>query len=201
MNIYLTRHGQTEWNLEGRVQGFLDSPLTEKGINDAKKLGKRLEDVDFDIAFSSTSKRAIDTAKNILNDRNVELLNVEEIREINVGEWEGMLYTDITKNHEEDFKIYKEQPENYIPKNKGEDYKTLENRVKSFLDSLKTKDYENVLVVTHGLTSIVLLNLIEGNEIKDIRKREIPLGTALSLINYDGNDFKIVFEGDASHIK
>ena len=50
MYIYLTRHGETEWNLESRIQGSLDSRLTKRGIEDAKRLSQRLKDVDFDLA-------------------------------------------------------------------------------------------------------------------------------------------------------
>ena len=53
MRIYLVRHGETIWNTEGRIQGWKNSNLTEKGIEDAKALGKYLRDVDFQCAFTS----------------------------------------------------------------------------------------------------------------------------------------------------
>jgi len=53
MKIYLTRHGETEWNLEGRLQGSLDAKLTQKGIEEATMLGESLKGVEFDMIFSS----------------------------------------------------------------------------------------------------------------------------------------------------
>ena len=71
MRIYLVRHGETIWNTEGRIQGWKNSNLTEKGIEDAKALGKYLRDVDFQCAFTSPFQRAIDTTKFILGDKNI----------------------------------------------------------------------------------------------------------------------------------
>lgn len=201
MNIYLTRHGQTQWNLEGRVQGFLDSPLTNKGIEDAKKLGQRLKEIDFDYVFSSTSNRAYDTAKNIIGNKENEIIQDENIREINVGTWEGLLYEEIKSNYGADFKIYREDPEKYISKNRGEDYKSLEKRVKDFVSKLKDLDGENILIVSHGLTSLMLLNVFEQRPIGEIRNRKIHAGTSLSLIEYQDGQFRIVYEGDESHLK
>ena len=69
MRIYLVRHGETIWNTEGRIQGWKNSNLTEKGIEDAKALGKYLRDVDFQCAFTSPFQRAIDTTKFIFRNK------------------------------------------------------------------------------------------------------------------------------------
>ena len=56
--IYLTRHGQTEWNIEKRLQGHGNSPLTEYGIDRAKELSKRIEELDIDCIYTSPIERA-----------------------------------------------------------------------------------------------------------------------------------------------
>jgi broad specificity phosphatase PhoE len=65
--IYVVRHGQTDWNLEGRFQGRIDIPLNEKGKNQAKKTKEKLEGIEFDKVFSSPLKRALETAQIITN--------------------------------------------------------------------------------------------------------------------------------------
>lgn len=200
MNIYLTRHGQTEWNLIKKIQGFLDSPLTEKGIIDAKKLGNRLKKVNLDIAYASTQERAIKTAEIIIGSRE-KVICLDELKEISVGNWEGMYYKDIQDQYRDEFNLYKYHPHLYKPKNGGEDYEVFQKRVESFVNLLKEEDRENVLIVTHGLTYIMLLNIFEGGEIKDLGKRQVPHGTSLSLIKYDGGDFKVIFEDDSSHLE
>ncbi len=64
--IHIFRHGETEWNLEGRMQGFKDSPLTSLGKSQAVEARKKIELVDFEVAYCSTSSRAVDTAKLLL---------------------------------------------------------------------------------------------------------------------------------------
>ena len=66
--IYVVRHGQTDWNLEGRFQGRIDIPLNEKGKSQAKKTKEKLEGIKFDKVFSSPLKRALETAKNITDE-------------------------------------------------------------------------------------------------------------------------------------
>ena len=73
MKIYLTRHGQTQWNKEKRFQGTMDSPLTEKGIADAKKLGIYLEKIPLDRIVVSPLKRAKDTANLIIGTRKIPI--------------------------------------------------------------------------------------------------------------------------------
>lgn len=199
MNIYLTRHGQTEWNLKGIMQGSLDSPLTEKGIEDANKLKIKINQINFDAAFSSIQGRAIQTTKILIND-NDKIIITEGLREIGVGIWQGMTYEYIRKNYENEFKLYTTAPESYIPIQGGESYKSFEIRVKNFLSGIIKKDYKNIIIVTHGVTCMMLLNIFDGKDLKFLTDREVPLGTALSKIEYDNNKFKIIYENDTSHL-
>ena len=93
LKLYITRHGRTEWNTIGRLQGWLDSPLTEEGIKRAERLSKRLENIDFDSIYSSSQKRALDTA-HILNKKNIEIQILDELKELSLGKWEGMKLKD-----------------------------------------------------------------------------------------------------------
>lgn len=201
MKIYLTRHGQTQWNLKGRIQGSLDSDLTDKGTEDTLKLSKKLESINFDIAYTSIQNRAIETAKIILNNK-VDIVKLYELNEIGVGNWEGMTYDDIISNYPEQFDKYKKSPHLYVPDNGGETYQVFENRVRKFVEILRdnSKDKKNILIVTHGLTYLMLLNIFEGKELQNLSKRTIPLGTSLSIIEYKNDIFNILVEGDSSHL-
>lgn len=67
LNIYLVRHGQTYYNIYNKLQGWSNSPLTEKGKQDAKKAGERLKEIHFDAAFCSDTTRAMETIQEILD--------------------------------------------------------------------------------------------------------------------------------------
>lgn len=86
LTLYITRHGQTEWNIQSRMQGWADSQLTATGVKAATQLGNRLQDVPLDAVYSSTSGRTIHTAQLILGNRTTPLIQKEDLREINVGE-------------------------------------------------------------------------------------------------------------------
>lgn len=90
--IYLTRHGQTILNKYRRFQGWCDAPLTEQGVEDAKKAGQRLKDIKFNIAYSSDSPRAVRTRDMILAESNFDTPETYELfnfREQNFGYFEG----------------------------------------------------------------------------------------------------------------
>ncbi|MFC6260862.1 histidine phosphatase family protein [Levilactobacillus fujinensis] len=92
VEIYLVRHGQTYLNKYHRIQGWSDSPLTDKGIADANRAGKRLSKLSFSAVYASDTTRAQNTAKRILaaNDAPVALTTEPAFREENFGFFEGM---------------------------------------------------------------------------------------------------------------
>ncbi len=69
LHLYIARHGQTQWNVEKRMQGWLDSDLTELGLYNARALGERLKDIELNQVYISPSKRTEETAKTILGSR------------------------------------------------------------------------------------------------------------------------------------
>jgi len=88
-NLYLVRHGETEWNVKNIIQGQSNSNLTDKGIEQAKSTGEELKDIHFDAIFSSDSTRAHDTAKIIKLDRELMIETSQLLRERNFGKFEG----------------------------------------------------------------------------------------------------------------
>ncbi len=87
--VYLVRHGETEWNRLGLLQGTADVPLNAAGREQAAALGRELSSVRFDAAFTSPLRRARDTAEAIVADRGVPFSAVPGLREISYGLWQG----------------------------------------------------------------------------------------------------------------
>ena len=92
--IYLTRHGETDGNLNGMVQGSIDVPLNSTGIEQAKAAKKELEGVAFDAAYSSDLVRAKTTAAIVLEGRGINVIIDPRLRERNFGVWEGKSFND-----------------------------------------------------------------------------------------------------------
>jgi probable phosphoglycerate mutase len=88
--IYLVRHGQTNWNVEEKIQGQIDIPLNETGRAQALALKDRLKNVQFAACFSSDLSRAYETAEILVEGRGLEIIREERLRERSYGEWEGL---------------------------------------------------------------------------------------------------------------
>ena len=89
MKIYVTRHGQTDWNVQGKTQGRADIELNEVGIKQAKQTKEELKNIDIDLIICSPLKRAKKTAEIINEGRNIPIIFDDQIIERNFGEFEG----------------------------------------------------------------------------------------------------------------
>ena len=146
--IYITRHGQTDWNLLKKVQGRKDEPLNETGINQAIKTSKTLKDEKIDLIISSPLLRAKQTVNEINKNRNIPVIYDERIIERDFGEFEG--FNKEKFDFHSFWNYYKD--EKY---EKAENIKDFFKRVYDFLDDIKTKYKDkNVLLVAHGGISI-----------------------------------------------
>ena len=88
--LYLVRHGETEWNVEGRIQGHTDVELSDWGRQQAQAMAQRLSGVPFDVAYTSDLSRSRETAQIILGQRDTSLHSTDRIREFHKGVFEGL---------------------------------------------------------------------------------------------------------------
>ena len=156
MKIYLMRHGETDYNKKGLIQGSLDIPLNEYGIRLAEltRDGFRKEGLKFDKAYCSPLIRARQTADILLEGQDTPISYDDRICEMNFGEGEGILLKDISiKPEYENIDYLFHDPEKYVATEVGESYEALFQRVKDFLEQEiypKENTYKNVLVCCHG---------------------------------------------------
>ncbi|MDF7627524.1 histidine phosphatase family protein [Lactobacillaceae bacterium L1_55_11] len=207
IHIYMVRHGETYFNLLRRFQGFSDAPLTNKGIEDGHKAGKRLAQVHFDGAYSSDLTRAIHTARYALSENQAgspkepELL--PDFREENFGTFEGVdsqvtltflnghadkiypTYTDMI--NEKGMAYVMDLFAKYDPYQLAESYDDFTTRVKHGFDqiSAKHRDGDQVLLVSHG-TAIRGIADMFGRP--DISEQAIQNGSVMHLdLHNDGS--------------
>ena len=188
--IYLVRHGQTEWNVADKVQGASDSPLTENGIKEIKKLAKVLKKVKFDLAFSSDLLRAKRTAEILALEHKLSVETNALIKERFFGHLEGKsndeyrkwakAFTNLTDKERFSAKI-------------SEDIESDEEIVTRLIQFLREIAIGNpgktILTVSHGgIIKAFLIHLGYGTY-KDIRT--IKNGGYLKLES-DGTDFFII---------
>ena len=195
--IILTRHGQTLWNVEGRVQGSLDSPLTEKGILQARSLAVRLRDEGIRYIYSSDTLRAMDTAEEIRCE--LGLANIytnPALREFSFGEWEGRIWQEVREASPDIFKIWDSEP-HLVTAPGGENMARVLERAWEYLQCLiKTHTGKTICLVTHGLTLKLLVTKALGFEIHEWAKTPWQQNTALNIFETDGQQWipKVVAE-------
>ena len=167
--IILIRHGETNWNKEGRFQGQIDVPLNEKGREQATKASKYLEEVEFNKAFSSSMKRPYETAKIILNNKNIKIEKIEDLIEINHGLWEGSLEEEIKQKWPEMLNNWHEKPES-VTMPEGESILQVSERAICAWNYICDLQQENdtTLVVAHDAVNKTLICHILGLSFSDI---------------------------------
>lgn len=204
MEIYFVRHGQTIWNVEKRFQGLSDSPLTELGITQAKLLGKKLKDIKFDKFYSTSLKRANDTANYIKGNREQEVEIFDDFVEISMGDMEGIQQEEFKKLYPEQVKNFFFNQLEYDPSSfGGESFLEVRERVAKGLDKFidLNKDYERVLVVSHGATLKTLLHYISGKDISTLSDEAIPKNTSYTIVKYENVKFEITDFSNTSHLE
>jgi len=148
MKLLLTRHGQTDWNVQRKIQGITDIELNETGIEQAKIAGEKLKGYDIDLVIASPLKRAAKTAQLIVGNRDIPIVYDDRIKERCFGNLEGKK-VEGNENEEKFCEIW-----NHKLNTKYEDIESLSelfDRANNFLNDIK-EEYKDktVLVVTHG---------------------------------------------------
>lgn len=220
--LYVTRHGKTMFNTTHRAQGWSDTPLTKPGIEVAEQLGRGLKGTDFIAVYSSDLGRARQTASVILEAKgdNVDIIELKGLRETCFGLFEGDLDPNMWGpaakhlGYDSDKDLMKDFSAGKITINKmmdaiaaveksgdAENYQTVKNRMQESLTSIAKSAQEqgggNVLVVSHGMAILAMINDMTDTPINS------QLGNAsVTKIRYtDEGKFIIESIGDMSYIE
>ncbi|GGE29543.1 phosphoglycerate mutase [Pullulanibacillus camelliae] len=196
LQLYFIRHGQTEWNLLNKMQGTMNSNLTDQGRKQAIALGKKLRSINFNKIYSSSTPRAIETSKHIFPSKNINYSSL--LCEIAMGEWEGKTYSQIEKNNPKEWNNFFNAPFRYKPSKGGESFNQLENRLKKFIDTEELFSQKGVIaIVSHRITLRMLLSLL-------LKERELfseidIKPTSVSVVEIDNTKCHIKYLNDTSH--
>lgn len=160
--IILCRHGETDWNRQGRYQGRSDVPLNGRGREQAKALALALREEEIDAVYASTLSRAYDTAEEIAKLLGQDVKQDARLDEINQGAWEGLRRDEIVVSHPDLHERWLQFPSDLrLPD--GETLDEVCCRVGSALDELlRMHADETVCVVAHSVSMAVIKHKLEG---------------------------------------
>jgi broad specificity phosphatase PhoE len=166
--ILLARHGETDWNLEGRFQGHADPPLNATGRAQAAELGAELMAVELAAVYTSPLRRALETAQLVAAEHGLEPIPVDALREVDVGSWQGLTRAEIEARFPEQFARWLDYDQGWED---GESYEEMGRRaVAALLELAVAHDGERVLAVTHGGPIRAAFAFADGTSHADARR-------------------------------
>lgn len=202
LTLIITRHGETQWNLERRMQGHLDSPLTELGHQQAKWLSERLANRQIDFIYSSPLGRAFTTAKILKGERHIDIICDDRLSEINLGIWQGKLMDEIIDLDHDNYDNFWNQPDQYISK-QGESFYDVKDRITNFYNEIKEKHrHGTLLMVAHaGVLRSLMCYLFHDGDIKELWKHNKVEPASLTILKVDDDRVLVEKMVDTSHYK
>lgn len=186
--ICLVRHGETDWNAQGKIQGKTDIPLNTKGVEQATRCGHHLSASNWDLIITSPLQRARTTAKIINESLALPLIEMEEFAEKHFGDAEGMTYEERALTF----------PDRFYPNQEDNDLfaKRLETGLEIIADRYPN---QRVLLVSHGGVINALLGELSNGEIGSGKTR--LLNACLSHIQFDQDQWLIKNYNQVSHLQ
>lgn len=182
--LYIMRHGKTDWNERRKLQGITDIPLNDSGRQMAKEAAEEYKDVHFDICFCSPLVRAKETAKILLEGRDVPIVFDDRLKEMGFGTFEGV--ENCFDIPDSPIKVFFFHPEDYnVPVEGGESLDLVFERVKDFLDETALPLVEagkDVLIVAHGALNSCIVSTVRKLPREQLWSEGIPNCKLIRLI-------------------
>ena len=201
MRIYLIRHGQTDWNIQEKIQGSHDIPLNETGLRQAKLLAAGMESRPVKKIFSSTLKRAMATAEALADKQEAEIIPMPRLMEVEFGVWEGLTWKEIEENYPSEYRHWVMDPSHAAPPG-GESEKEIFRRCKTAIREIitQTGGREDIAVVSHGATLACLVSVMLGPDEED--ESIIVENASITTVHYSPltEIFTVLEKNDISHL-
>lgn len=160
--LFIVRHGETDYNVEGRWQGVMETPLNARGRQQAALLAEHLASEPIGAIYSSPLARAFDTAQTVGYRLDVPVLRDERLRELELGIFQGMTSDELTVRHPDDFSQWRTGAMDYIVPGGESRQMTQDRAYAAFLDICDQTQAESALIVSHGGTLRLLLTKLFG---------------------------------------
>ncbi|MFD2328180.1 histidine phosphatase family protein [Cohnella sp. GCM10020058] len=199
--IYLVRHGQTEWNVEQRMQGHRDSPLTKLGVSQAEWLEEALRQEPIDVAYSSSSMRARRTAEIIKGKRELPITDCDDFKEIRLGAWEGKSQSELKANDSEQLHYFWNDPAQfYVPG--SERFEDVQHRaIRKLNEIVHTNEGRSILIVTHTVVVKLIMAHFEKIPLKEMWNSPYIHPASLCKVVIESSNAEVMLHGDIKHYK
>lgn len=198
--LIVVRHGETQWNLEGRRQGHLDSPLTARGIAQAESLARRLKNYSFNGLYSSDLGRAYRTAE-IISRATGHRINVDErLRERNLGIFQGLTGEEFRQAHPDAYQTLRARGPDYVIPGGESMRQQVERNIRCLEEIAGRHLGETVVVVTHGGVLSGLFRHTLAIPLEAPPRFQFTNGS-LNIFTYQEGSWMLRTWGDSGHLE
>lgn len=200
--LVIARHGETVDNARGVAQGWSDSDLSEVGREQARSLGRRLVGFDLTRIYCSTLARARKTAAIVSEETGLDVVELEDLREINCGEWEGVSFEEVRRSSPEAFRAWLGDPTSPCPS--GESFADVGVRVMRALKTVARMEDEQgadpplPLVISHGLAIRIMASGLLGFPLH-LARNLLQDNAAINIFERRFDSFVLRSWNDTSH--
>lgn len=185
--LILIRHGETDWNVEGRWQGQSDVPLNQNGLAQARRLADALADRQIDAIYTSDLQRTRETARLLSEHKRLPIQVDPRLREVNQGQWEGLTIQQIKERYLPELEARRRDQYN-VPAPGGENGMQVQQRAMAAIRDILGRHPEGTIaVVSHGYTLAVLRIHFSGHPFDRVRELVPANGEIIELDVRDGS--------------
>ena len=197
MRFYLIRHGQTDWNIEGKIQGKTDIPLNQTGLHQAELLARGMRSREIAAVYTSPLLRARQTAELLAGEKGLPVQVIPELREVDFGLWEGKTWEEIEAEYPRDLHCWEENPAVGMPTG-GETIDCCKMRCRRAVERILAEEENlpaaaaadgdvpacrDVAVVAHGGILVHVVDYLLRNQKE--KKEIIVKNASISVVEYD----------------
>ncbi len=198
--IYLIRHAEAEGNLYRRIHGWYDSLVTDNGFRQIAALEARFRDIPVDAVYASGLYRTNTTARAVYLPKGLPLRLDPDLREIHMGDWEDRTWGEMRHFHLEEMERFNATDPTWRAPN-GENFDEEGRRMeKALVRIARAHPDQTAAVFSHGTAIRQALSRVTGLPPEEQRTMGHSDNTAVSCLTWDGERFRVVFEGDNSHL-
>ena len=197
--VYLIRHAEAEGNLYRIAHGQYDGLITDRGYQQLRVLKKRFDGVPIDAVYSSDLFRARTTARAIYEPKGLELHLEPAFREIHMGCWEGRPWQELNTAYEEQMFYFNRQLDKFHVEGSETAQQVLDRYIPALKRVAAENDGKTVAVFSHGAAMRMVLGTLNGLSLAEVGETPHGDNTAVSLLEIDGDDIRVVYRNDNSH--
>lgn len=193
MDVYIVRHGETDWNIARKLQGRTDIPLNENGRMQAREVVGAIDQIGFDYCYSSPLKRAHETAQILLSNQSVEIVCDDRLKEMCFGVNEGRPKEERTEN----FSLFFKEPDKYVAPEGAETIEELNARTAEFIEDVllplsESEPEARVMVAGHGAVNKSILQYFCHRAISDFWAGELEKNLYCAVVSVRNGEYNLI---------